>query len=68
MKKYQILILCLVALVISNCENDLELEPAQSISGDIAVQSESNIENILIGVYEEAGQDDSYGGNLQNDG
>lgn len=65
MKKYQFLLLCLVTLVIFNCESDLELEPAQSISGDVAVTSEANIENILIGVYDEAGQSPSYGGRVQ---
>ena len=52
-------------LGIMSCESKLELEPAQSISGDQAVTSEELIENILLGVYDEAGQGDSHGGSLQ---
>lgn len=48
-----------------SCEDNLELSPAQSISGEVAVSSESGIENVLIGVYEEAGQFPSHGGRLQ---
>ncbi len=51
--------------MIYGCEDRLELDPAQSISGDLAVVSESNIENILIGTYDESGQGPSYGGQLQ---
>lgn len=65
MNQYKLILFSLLALFVISCENDLEIEPAQSISGDLAVTSESNIENILIGVYEESGQDESYGGELQ---
>jgi tetratricopeptide (TPR) repeat protein len=47
------------------CEDKLEIEPAQSISGDQATTTESNIENILIGTYDESGQDAGHGGSLQ---
>ncbi|MEM6803157.1 MAG: RagB/SusD family nutrient uptake outer membrane protein [Bacteroidota bacterium] len=53
------------ALLAIGCEDQLEIEPAQSISGDLAITSEENIENILIGVYDESGQSPSYGGRLQ---
>jgi len=65
MKSYNLLLMLLFTLCFTACEDRLELEPAQSISGDIAVTSESNIENILIGVYDESGQDESHGGQLQ---
>ncbi|WP_235296001.1 RagB/SusD family nutrient uptake outer membrane protein [Portibacter marinus] len=55
----------LALLVMSACEKRLELEPAQSISGELATESEANIQNILIGTYSEAGEDDTYGGQLQ---
>ncbi|NNF36040.1 MAG: RagB/SusD family nutrient uptake outer membrane protein [Saprospiraceae bacterium] len=64
MKFYKIIYLLLLVFAVG-CEGDLELEPEQSISGDVAVTSESNIENILIGAYDEAGQGASYGGQLQ---
>lgn len=65
MKFYKLILLALVATLGAACENLLEIEPAQSISGDLATASEANIENILIGVYEEAGQGATYGGSLQ---
>lgn len=64
MKFYKIIYLLLLVFAIG-CEGELEIEPEQSISGDVAVTSESNIENILIGAYDEAGQAASYGGRLQ---
>ena len=65
MNQYKLILFSLLALFIVSCEDNLQIEPAQSISGDLAVTSESNITNILIGVYEESGQDESYGGELQ---
>ena len=61
----KILFLALMAVLSFSCQDKLELEPAQSISGDLATTSESNIQNILIGTYDEAGQGDSHGGELQ---
>ncbi len=61
----KILIIALIAAIGFSCESRLELEPAQSISGDFATTSESNIQNILIGTYDEAGQGASHGGSLQ---
>ncbi len=63
--KKNIYILIASVLVIWSCEDRLEIEPAQSISVEAALSSEANIKGILIGAYDEAGQDDSYGGQLQ---
>lgn len=57
-----ILIFC---MALFGCEDRLNIEPAQSISVGAALSSEESIERILIGVYDEAGQDDLYGGELQ---
>ena len=64
MNKYKLLFFACFVLLFVACEDQLNIEPAQSISGDFAVTSESNIENILIGVYDEAGQGPSYGGQI----
>ncbi|MEL7161077.1 MAG: RagB/SusD family nutrient uptake outer membrane protein, partial [Bacteroidota bacterium] len=37
----------------------------QSISGELATATEANVKNVLIGAYQEAGKDESYGGQLQ---
>lgn len=65
MKLYKIMLFAMVAALGVACEDQLEIEPAQSISGDLATASEDNIQNILIGTYEECGQADTYGGSLQ---
>ena len=65
MKNSIIYIIALFLLISVGCENRLEIEPAQSISGDQAVSTEELLENILIGAYDEAGQDESHGGQLQ---
>lgn len=52
-------------MLVLACEDRLEIEPAQSISGNVAITSEVNIENILIGAYDESGQGPSHGGQVQ---
>ncbi|MDY8133983.1 RagB/SusD family nutrient uptake outer membrane protein [Aquimarina sp. 2201CG5-10] len=54
----------LIAIFILGCEDNLELEPEQSLSPEIATSSPANIQNILIGIYNEAGQIASYGGRI----
>lgn len=57
----------ILALVVflSGCDNKLELEPYQQISTSTAISTGENVKNILIGVYDETSQADSYGGYLQ---
>ncbi len=66
MKNYKIIlsILCSGFLFVS-CEDELNLEPAQSISTEKALSTGANIENLLIGTYAEAGDNTSYGGDIQ---
>lgn len=66
MKKFKlILAVSLLGAVLTGCEDRLELEPRQQISVEVAIGTEENIENILIGTYAEAGQAASYGGYFQ---
>lgn len=55
----------LALLAFTACDDKLDLLPAQSIAGEVALSTEDNIENVLIGAYAEAGKDESYGGQLQ---
>ena len=61
MKKIYILLI-MISFVFVGCENELNLEPAQSISVETAISSEENIANILIGAYDEGGQAATFGG------
>lgn len=65
MKKFKYVIAAAVwGLIFTGCEDELELEPAQQISTEVALSSGINIQNILIGAYDEAAQAASYGGYL----
>lgn len=59
------IITAFLTLGISSCENELDIEPAESISLEKALSTENNIENVLIGAYEEIGQNTSFGGRTQ---
>lgn len=58
-------LLTFILLLFLSCENELEIEPAQSISVSTALGSEDNVINVLIGAYEEIGQNQSFGGRTQ---
>ncbi|WP_405608513.1 RagB/SusD family nutrient uptake outer membrane protein [Polaribacter sp. Asnod1-A03] len=57
-------ILVLFFTIIS-CEKELDIEPAQSISTEVALSTEENVLNILVGTYTEAGESSSFGGDTQ---
>ncbi len=66
MKNYKLILSSLsAALLFVGCEDNLNLEPFQEISTEVAIATGENIENILIGTYAEAGENDSYGGDIQ---
>ncbi len=49
---------------LSGCEGKLNLEPAQSLSPDVALSSAANIQKLLIANYAEAASYELYGGDL----
>jgi len=54
--------LVLLLLTTTACDSQLQLEPQQSISEDQALSSPDNVETVLVGAYELAGDYDLYGG------
>ncbi len=54
MKLIKNISILLIALLLSSCEDKLELEPRQSISIDVATSTPENIKSILIGAYASA--------------
>lgn len=60
--KYYFLVV-LLALHVTACQDELELQPAQSVSEDLALNSDRNVKAVLIGAYDELGVDDVFGGN-----
>ncbi|WP_350287325.1 RagB/SusD family nutrient uptake outer membrane protein [uncultured Croceitalea sp.] len=65
MKIYKKIIVTFLIFTAFACENELEFDPVDNLDGESALSTEENIASVLVGVYEEAGQDDSYGGQLQ---
>lgn len=52
----------LAIVLVAACSDELEPEPAQSISENVALSSPENIQAVLIGAYDELGVDDLFGG------
>ena len=50
-----IIIICCTSLLLWGCDGKLDIEPQQSISTDVALNSSENVINVLIGTYSEAG-------------
>ena len=48
----------------TSCEDNLELSSEQGLEPDEVVSTPGNVEDILLGIYDEAGQVASYGGRL----
>ncbi|WP_373518208.1 RagB/SusD family nutrient uptake outer membrane protein [Pricia sp.] len=65
MKTYKILFIILQSVLWVGCENRLEIDPTDNLSGELTLTSEDNIAAILIGVNNEMGQENTYGGELQ---
>ena len=61
----KLLFLGLFSLALTNCEDKLEIDPAQSLDAGTALGTEANIKTVLVGTYAEAGRNDAYGGRYQ---
>lgn len=48
---------------LASCDSLLDLEPAQSISEELALENDANIKAVLVGAYDELGADNLFGGN-----
>ena len=62
---YKLIYLFGILFVLSGCENELEVNPTDNLPGELAFTSEANIAAILVGTYEEAGQQGTYGGRVK---
>ncbi len=65
MKRYKIFGFGLLLALSGACDKKLDIQPAQSISSEVALSTSENIQNLLIGAYQRAGRVDAYGGRLQ---
>jgi hypothetical protein len=60
-KTYQLVIL-LMAIISIGCDDNLNVEPEQSLTPEAALGSANNIQNLLVGAYDLAGRNDIFGG------
>ncbi|MEM1137440.1 MAG: RagB/SusD family nutrient uptake outer membrane protein [Bacteroidota bacterium] len=60
----KLFILILISAIFSSCDDPLEIEPAQEIRDDLALNSPQNVRAVLIGAYDELGVSDVFGGEI----
>jgi len=65
MKIYRLVSFFFLFALLVSCEDELEINPTDNLPGELAFNSEANIAGILVGAYDEAGQNASYGGRMQ---
>ncbi len=62
--KHQFIFLLALAGIGFSCDSELDLEPAQSVSEDLALENEDNIKAVLVGAYDELGVGNLFGGEI----
>jgi tetratricopeptide (TPR) repeat protein len=50
--------------LLSSCSDILDLEPAQSLSNEVALSSDEGVKQVLNSAYDELSLEDLYGGNI----
>ena len=62
---YKLLIAAFTFIVVAtSCDDRLDVQPAQSISADVALGSSDDVQAALVGAYDELGHDDAWGGDF----
>ncbi|MBB4079120.1 tetratricopeptide (TPR) repeat protein [Lewinella aquimaris] len=65
---YSILVTLLgLGIFSASCSDQLQLQPSQSISEDVALSSDATVKAVLVGAYDILGDGDLYGGNNLRD-
>ncbi len=67
MKNLQYLLFASLLLLASACDKKLDIEPQQSISEGIALNSDANVKLVLLGAYDNLSQEGVYGGDMVRD-
>jgi hypothetical protein len=67
MKKITYLLFSGLSLLAVACDKKLDIEPQQSISETIALNTDANVKLVLLGAYDNMSQEGVYGGNLFRD-
>jgi len=67
MKLYKYILSGILTLSLAACDKKLDLEPAQSISEELALSTDANVKSVLLGAYDALALDGMYGGNTMRD-
>lgn len=62
-KYYYLIVVALIGL--SSCDDNLDLDPEQSLDPETATSTAANIQNLLIGAYDLAGDNTLFSGDTQ---
>jgi hypothetical protein len=66
MKTYKILFLfTYLALLQTRCADELDINPQNNVTEDVALENEEAVQSLLVGAYDLLGDDDLYGGWIQ---
>jgi tetratricopeptide (TPR) repeat protein len=63
-KLYSIIAVAALISLFAGCSKILDLEPSQSLSENLALSTDENVKNVLIGAYTRMALPSIYGGNL----
>ncbi|THH37749.1 RagB/SusD family nutrient uptake outer membrane protein [Neolewinella litorea] len=53
--------------LLTACSDELEIQPFQNVSEDVALGSDATVKAVLVGAYDQLGSGDLYGGNNLRD-
>lgn len=67
MKKLKYILFSGMLLLAGACDKKLDIEPLQSVSENVALDSDANVKLVLQGAYDNLSKDGMYGGNLFRD-
>ena len=56
-----------LAFAFAACDKKLDLDPAQSVSEELALATDANVKSVLLGAYDALGKDGLWGGNALRD-
>ena len=65
MKYFSLSLIFTISILFTGCDDNLELQPAQSLTPEAVLTDEGNVQNLLIAAYDFAGQDEVLSGQSQ---
>lgn len=66
-KNYKIIYSLALGILLTSCDNKLDVKPVDNIDSKTALQKSSDVEALLIGAYDSMTDADVLGGNMQRD-